>query len=68
MLMKLTVGDGSCAVIYQDSLIIFGGSHAGTIVQQFNFTSGLWKNLAPMPVPHFYFGCVILPQSMNQVF
>jgi hypothetical protein len=38
-----------------------------TVVQQFNFTSGLWKNLAPMAIAHYHFGCGILAQSKNEV-
>ena len=63
-----TIGQGACSVIWKDTLIIFGGMSALTVVQQFNFTSGLWKNLAPMAIAHYHFGCGILAQSKNEVF
>ena len=61
------IGQGACSVIWKDSVIIFGGSSALTVVQQFNFTSQLWKKLAPMGIAHYWFGCVVLPQNKNEV-
>ncbi len=63
-----TLGEGACSVIWKDTLIIFGGMTALTVVQQFNFTSGFWKNLAPMGTSHYYFGCGILPKNKNEVY
>ncbi len=62
-----TIGQGSCAVLWQDTVIIFGGMAAKTLVQQYSFTSGQWNNLAPMGIDHYYHKCVILPQNKNEV-
>jgi len=62
------LGYGSCSVIWKDSLIIFGGITAETAVQQYNFTTEHWKNLAPMEISHVQSACIILPQSQNEVF
>ncbi len=61
------IGEGSCAVLWQDTVIIFGGMKAPTLVQQYSFTSGQWNNLAPMGIDHYYHKCIILPQNKNEV-
>jgi hypothetical protein len=67
-----TIGIAACHVQWDDIVIIFGGTGIGssggnTIVQIYNFTTNQWRDLSPMAVPHFLFGCIILPQNPNLV-
>jgi hypothetical protein len=55
------LGEGACSVMWRDSMIIFGGVNSRTLVQMFDFLTSNWTNLAPMTLPHYSFGCVLLP-------
>jgi hypothetical protein len=54
-------GEGACSVMWGDNMIIFGGANSSTVVQMVNMRTYSWKNLAPMTLPHYSFGCVLLP-------
>jgi len=62
-----TIGSYACHVQWKDAAIIFGGTLSSTIVQIYNFTTNLWKDLQPMTNPHAGFGCTIIPQNQNHI-
>jgi hypothetical protein len=62
-----SIGISACHVLWQDVVIIFGGSLSPYNVQMYNFTTNQWSDLSPMTDPHSKFGCIILPQNKNQV-
>ena len=42
-------------------MIVLGGTNSSTSVQMFNFLTGNWSMLPNMTTPHYFFGCVLLP-------
>ncbi len=55
------VGEGACSVMWGDNMIIFEGVNSSTVTQMFNLHTNHWTALAPMTLPHYSFGCVMLP-------
>jgi hypothetical protein len=63
----VTIGAGACWVPWQDNMIVLGGVTGLKAVQLFTFSTNAWTVLTPMSQARSFFGCVLLPNGMDQI-